>query len=148
MSLTRTLAFATLLLTACAGAEPEVSTQATGLTGDVAACVQFRERAYACRAPLMAPWIAARAKVMPPLAEALRTPEGTAEVQQVFLQELEADGAGPLAPRQARCEAVVAETPAALRPHLEAMGACAELADCGAWVACVVPAFEAMLAAR
>lgn len=136
-----------LFIAACAGAGLETESQGDGLSADVEACVHLRERVWTCREPVMEPWIAARARFRPDLAAALATPEGAAEVKQVFLQEAEADGAGPLAPRQAKCEAVVADTPPEAQAHVDAMLACDVHAECSAWAACVVPAFEAMLAA-
>lgn len=135
--------------------EPAVGTDPADDTDRVAAtleherdrCVRFRERAHHCREALVDPWIRARAASCPDLAPRLATPEGRAELRAAALAEFEADGSGPLGPRRARCEAAAAQLPDSLRDYTVQMDDCRLEAGCAAWTACVVPAFERMLAA-
>ncbi len=132
-------------LVACDAAERppvEVSSSSSGL---VDGCVAFRERAHACADDAITVMIEERARHQPKIAAALEAPDGLAELRAVGIEELAADGGGPLEARRAACEAVAKKVPAAARPHVDAMEACLEREGCGAFAECFRAPFGALV---
>jgi hypothetical protein len=101
----------------------------------VAACVEFREKAVACK-DVLADYFASFAPA-----------ERRASVREKVLAEIVDDGSGPLEARRAKC----AESQAAA-PYTEAdvatLRACAAKTNCDAQLACAKPVMQKMTGKR
>jgi hypothetical protein len=101
----------------------------------VAACVEFREKAVACK------------EVLADYFASFAPPERRARIREKALAEIIADGSGPLEARRAKC----AESQAAA-PYTEAdvatLRACAAKTDCDAQLACAKPVMQKLTGTR
>ncbi len=112
----------------------------------VEACVKNREKSYECREPFIDAMIELRlrkaGKQVPPAQRA--------KMRELGLREIAEDGSGPLEPRRAKCEAMVAKMgegakmPRSVNDQLEG---CYAQTDCQARVACMMPIMEALMSA-
>ena len=99
----------------------------------IAACVEFREKAVACK-DVLADYFASFAP-----------PEQRARIRERALAEIIADGSGPLEPRRAKCAEAQARSPYTERV-LATLRGCATKTDCTAQLACAKPIMNAMMA--
>jgi hypothetical protein len=129
------------------GGAPRARAESAGVSRDekIAACVKNREKSFECKDPFIEAMIDLRASHggKPP------TGEQRAKMKAKGLEEIAADGAGPLAPRQAKCAAMVDNmdkatdqthrSDAVAKAQLEALDKCYAEQDCPKRVACMMP---------
>jgi ethanolamine ammonia-lyase small subunit len=112
-------------------------------------CVHDREAFFGCKEQFVGQMIALRAKHQARIAEAGKTAEGLANLKKEALAEIAEDGAGPLAPRQAKCrqmaEHAVAKGLDAQSAEVDARAACDAIGDCDARLACLMPIYERLM---
>jgi hypothetical protein len=97
----------------------------------VAFCVKMREQIYACREDFADAFVAMR---NPPLEE-------RAKLRKRALEEIAADGSGPLPPRQQKCarmgHSLAAMGPETLASSHKKLSACGAIKDCKKRVSCI-----------
>jgi hypothetical protein len=97
----------------------------------VALCVKMREQIYQCREDFADAFVAMR---NPP-------PEQRANMRKRALEEITADGSGPLPPRQQKCapmgRSLAAMGPEALASSHKKLAACGAIKDCKKRVSCI-----------
>jgi hypothetical protein len=101
----------------------------------VAACVEFREKAVACK-DVLADYFASFAPA-----------ERRASIREKVVAEIVADGSGPLEARRAKCAASQAPAPNT-EADLATLHACAAKTDCNAQLACAKPVMDKMMVKR
>jgi hypothetical protein len=125
------------------GGAPNARAEGAGVSRDekIAGCVKNREKSFECKDPFIEAMIDLRASRggKPP------TGDQRAKMKAKGLEEIEADGSGPLAPRQAKCAAMVDKMDqthngdAVTKTHLDALDKCYAEQDCPKRVACMMP---------
>jgi hypothetical protein len=115
-------------------AEPEL-----GRDEMIAACVENREKSYECKDPFIDAMIDLR---LSRLGKTLSPGERNA-MKSKGLEEITEDGSGPLAPRQAKCAAMVDHLGKKQRKvanaKLDALKGCYAETDCKRRVECMMP---------
>jgi hypothetical protein len=97
----------------------------------VAACVEFKEKAVACK-EVLADYFASFAPA-----------EKRQRLREKAMQEIVAEGTGPLEPRQAKCAESQARQPYT-EAEATALRACAAKTDCQAQLDCAKPLMSKM----
>jgi hypothetical protein len=111
----------------------------------VSACVENREKSYECKEPFIEAMIDLRA------SKSGRTPspEERAQMKAKGIEEITEDGSGPLAPRQAKCAAMIdgmtRQHRKVTRTHLAAFDRCYAQTDCNQRVACMIPVLAELM---
>jgi hypothetical protein len=102
-------------------------------------CVENREKGFACKEP----FIDAMIELRTTRGGMKVRPEDKAKMRAKGLQEIEEDGAGPLAPRRAKCAKMIdgmrRDAGEAAKAQIAALHACHVEPDCQKAVACMMP---------
>ncbi len=172
------LGFAIALLSACGGAQPAATPasppQTTAPLGSSSAgapavaapspassdgellsaaesvdfCVRLHEQMVPCAPEFIDLTMDLRAKYFPEFAQKIATPESRASAKKIGIDEVMADGAGPLEPRRKRCQEYVEHGPPTPRSAPLQMEPCFAKQACGEKIECMRPVMEARFQAR
>lgn len=114
----------------------------------VAFCVRLHEQAAPCAGEFIDLTMDLRAKYFPEFAEKIATPEARAAAKKTGMEEVMADGTGPLEPRQQRCQDYVEHGPPTPRDAPARLEPCFAKAVCAEKIECMRPVMEARFQAR
>jgi hypothetical protein len=110
-------------------------------------CVRLHEQVVTCAAEFIDMTMDLRGKYDPGFAARFSTPEAKAAAKKEGIEEVKADGSGPLEPRQQRCRDYAREPPTPRKVPAETEP-CFQIADCAQKIACMRPVMEARFRAR
>lgn len=129
-------------------AAPAPSSDALSLEEGTAFCVRLHESVVPCAGEFIDLNIDLRSRYFPEFAQKLSTPEARAEARKLGIEEVQADGAGPLEPRRQRCRGYAQHGPPTPRSAVPPMEVCFAKAACAEKIECMRPVLDARFKAR
>lgn len=118
------------------------SSEALALEEGTDFCVRLHEQVLPCSEAFIDLIMDLRAQYDPNFAAMMADANTKAEARKTGLEELAADGAGPLEPRRERCRGYASHGPPTPRSAVPRVEACYAMAACAEKVECLRPVME------
>nr|UXE46069.1 hypothetical protein Hi04_10k_c5591_00009 [uncultured bacterium] len=110
-------------------------------------CVRLHENVVSCAGEFIDLMMDLRGHYDPGFQAKFSTPEAKAAAKKEGIEEVKADGSGPLEPRQQRCREYAQQPPTPRKAPAE-LEPCFKIADCTQKIECMRPVMEARFRAR